>query len=165
MKLRPYVKEVLQNLSRFYEIMVFTASHSAYANTVIDLLDPEKKIVSRRLFRDNCFKSKDNILIKDLRILKNRKLEDIIIVDNSLYCYGFQLANGIPILPFLGASNDNQLLELETFLLKLVTAKDVNKLISGHFAVNTFEKLCDKQSELLCGLLEDLNQFSFSSFL
>lgn len=37
---RPYAHEILKNLSKKFEIMIFTASHSSYANAVLDYLDP-----------------------------------------------------------------------------------------------------------------------------
>ncbi len=54
---RPYAKEILKNLSKYFEIIVFTASHSCYANVVVDYLDPEKEWVHHRLFREHCFLS------------------------------------------------------------------------------------------------------------
>lgn len=51
---RPHAKEILKNLSKFFEIIIFTASHHCYANIVIDYLDPQKKFVSHRLFRESC---------------------------------------------------------------------------------------------------------------
>lgn len=33
---RPFAKEILMELSKEFEVMVFTASHSCYANPVID---------------------------------------------------------------------------------------------------------------------------------
>lgn len=40
--IRPYAKQLLQDLSKDFELMVFTASHEAYANAVINYLDPKK---------------------------------------------------------------------------------------------------------------------------
>lgn len=42
-------------MSKYYEIVIFTASLSIYANQVIDYLD-EDKIVSHRLYREHCKK-------------------------------------------------------------------------------------------------------------
>ena len=39
--IRPYCRELLASLSRYFEIGVFTASHKAYASKVIDYLDPK----------------------------------------------------------------------------------------------------------------------------
>ncbi len=39
--------------------------------------------------------------IKDLRMIKNRSLDNIIIVDNLVHSFGLQLDNGIPILEYI----------------------------------------------------------------
>lgn len=44
--------------------------------------------------------TEEGVYIKDLRIIKNRNLKDVVIIDNAVYSFGFQLDNGIPILPF-----------------------------------------------------------------
>ena len=38
--IRPYAKQFLKNLSKNFEVIVFTASHSCYANVVVNYLDP-----------------------------------------------------------------------------------------------------------------------------
>jgi len=35
--IRPYAKELLRNLSKYFEIIIFTASHSCYAEKVIEV--------------------------------------------------------------------------------------------------------------------------------
>jgi CTD small phosphatase-like protein 2 len=42
--------------------------------------------------------TQNGFFIKDLRIIENRELKDIIIVDNLVYSFGLQLTNGIPVL-------------------------------------------------------------------
>jgi len=37
--IRPYCRELLASVSRFFEVGIFTASHKAYASKVIDYLD------------------------------------------------------------------------------------------------------------------------------
>lgn len=39
--IRPHVSECLTWLSKIYQLAIFTASDSLYANPVIDLIDPE----------------------------------------------------------------------------------------------------------------------------
>jgi CTD small phosphatase-like protein 2 len=99
-------------MSEEFEIIVFTASHSCYANVVLNILDPENEFITFRLFRDHCLQTKEGIFIKDLRIIANRKLENIAIVDNATYSFGFQLDNGIPIVPFYDNNEDKELLSL-----------------------------------------------------
>jgi len=44
--IRPHAFECLERLSKLYQLAIFTASDSLYANPVIDLLDPEGSIFS-----------------------------------------------------------------------------------------------------------------------
>ena len=48
---RPYAFDILKELSYYYEIIVFTASHSCYANVVLDMLDSENNYIQHWLFR------------------------------------------------------------------------------------------------------------------
>lgn len=44
--------------------------------------------------------------IKDLRILGNRHLDSVVLVDNAVYSFYFQLENGIPMTPFYRNKKD-----------------------------------------------------------
>ncbi len=71
--MRPHCEEFLKGLSEIAEIVIFTASSPSYANVVLDYLDPEKKYISHRLYRQHCTPSK-GFFLKDLRIVTNRPL-------------------------------------------------------------------------------------------
>lgn len=144
-RIRPYAKKVLKRLSQIFEIVIFTASHSSYANQVIDMLDPEGDIVAHRLFRESCVLTEGGILVKDLRIIGNRKIENIVIVDNSMYCFGLQLENGVPILPFYDDRKDRELLELEIFLGKIIEVSDVRPFLNSYFCYERFREYADDQ--------------------
>lgn len=58
---RPHAQDFLKEMAEIFEVFVFTASHSCYANVVIDHLDPEKKYVSHRLFRESCVQSEAGV--------------------------------------------------------------------------------------------------------
>jgi CTD small phosphatase-like protein 2 len=49
--IRPYAQECLKELSEYYELVLFTASHEIYANAVADYLDPQRQFFSFRYFR------------------------------------------------------------------------------------------------------------------
>ena len=123
---RPYVDEFLKELSSLYEIIIFTASISEYANPLLDLLDKEK-CIKYRLFREHC--TFDNgIYIKDLKIF-DRKINNMIIIDNNPISYDNNVANGIPILSWYEDMNDNELLKLIP-ILKYMSSKNVHDVRS-----------------------------------
>ena len=63
--------------------------------------------------------------IKDLRIIANRDLREVLLVDNSALCFALQLDNGVPILPFYWNKSDDELLHLLYYLQCVASADDV----------------------------------------
>jgi len=122
-KIRPFARQVLAKLATFNRIVIFTASDKFYADQIIDLLDPDGKIISNRFYRENCLDFGDGIQVKDLRIIGD--LQSTIIIDNHIHSFGMQMANGILILPYFGDDDDEELLELENFV---EVARKVNNL-------------------------------------
>jgi CTD small phosphatase-like protein 2 len=125
LKIRPYAKQFLENLKEHFEIIIFTASTADYASAIINELDPTRDSVSYILDRKYCLQTQLGNYIKDLRILKNRKLKDIVIVDNRIHSFGFQINNGIPILEWTGNKEDTELQFLEQYLLKLAKCENI----------------------------------------
>lgn len=87
--------------------MVFTASHSSYANVVIDYLDPSGKYIQHRLYREHCYPT-SGMNVKDLRII-NREMSEMVLIDNAAYSYVYQLDNGVPIIPYYKGKHDFEL--------------------------------------------------------
>jgi RNA polymerase II subunit A small phosphatase-like protein len=77
---RPGVDLFLEKLAEIYELVIYTASLSKYADPLLDWLDP-KGLCSYRLFREHCT-FYNGIYVKDLSRLA-RNLKDTIIIDNS----------------------------------------------------------------------------------
>ena len=92
---RPWAEQFIKYISKFFEIITFTASIPAYASPLLDILDKEKNI-QHRLYREHCTFI-NGVFIKDLKRL-NRNLKDIIIVDNSPLAFAFDIENGLPII-------------------------------------------------------------------
>ena len=93
-------------MSLLYTIYIYTASSSAYANTIVKYLDPKGQWISGVLSRSNCLETKNGFYIKDLRIIANKQIKNMLIVDNLAHSFGFQIENGIPILEWHDDKND-----------------------------------------------------------
>ena len=63
--------------------------------------------------------------MKDLRIFRNRRLQDLVIIDNSVYSFAFQLENGVPIIPFYQDARDEELYHLMTYMQGVSQVEDV----------------------------------------
>jgi len=134
---RPYADEFLWECSKHYEIVLFTASLSKYADPLLDMLDT-KKTMHHRLFRDSCVRQ-GHTYIKDLTQL-GRRIEDIIFIDNSPQSYMFQPNNAIPIPTWYDDMSDTALRDLIPLLQKMANIRDVRKILGSHLA--NFQSLC-----------------------
>ncbi|KAJ3236621.1 hypothetical protein HDU81_010585 [Chytriomyces hyalinus] len=123
---RPHVDKFLQVLGKQFEIVIFTASMSNYANPVLDLLDTTK-VVKHRLFREHCV-FHETKYVKDLSVL-GRPLESTMILDNAPESYMFQKSNGVPCQSWFKEMDDDELDELIPFFEGLKTVEDVRTVL------------------------------------
>lgn len=125
---RPGVAQFLEAVAEDFEVVVFTASLSKYANPLLDIIDPERYI-SDRLFRQHCTFFNGSY-VKDLSLL-GRDLNDIIIVDNSPMAYSFNPDNAVPITSWFDDKNDTELTEMIPLLKALSKEKSVPLTLRG----------------------------------
>ena len=136
-------------------MVIFTASMRSYADQVIDQLDC-MGVVSRRFYRDSCKRlitinrknnsnsnssssssssssfprsslSEEVHYVKDLSIVRpDRKLDKVVIIDNSPKCYAQNPDNAIPIKSWWGTDRDDKCLRNLLPLLEVLhNVKDV----------------------------------------
>lgn len=113
-------------MHKHYELVIFTASLSKYADPLVDILDPEK-MCSYKLFREHCT-FMNNAFVKDLTKL-GRNMTDVIIVDNSPIAYMLQPENALPILSWYEDLTDQELPRLAQILEHLAYEDDIRRVI------------------------------------
>jgi len=127
--IRKGVKHFLEEVNKYFEVGIFTASVKEYADAVISFLDPENKLIKFRLYRNNCINYNDAFTVKDLRIFKNVDLKKIVLLDNSMYSFAAQINNGILINSFINDKEDNELFNALNYLVNFILpAKDVREV-------------------------------------
>lgn len=84
-------------MSKFFDIFIFTSATLQYAEPIVKFLNSGKRYIKGILHREHCLKTNNGLFIKDLRIIENAESKSIVIVDNHIYSFSFQLENGIPI--------------------------------------------------------------------
>ncbi len=101
---------------------------------MVDLLDPEGRYIIHRLYRNNCI-YKDGVYVKDLRIVNNRSLASMVLVDNSIAAFASNLDNGIYVPSFTGSEDDNMLLPLIDLLKSLAVVDDISVELRKRFGL------------------------------
>lgn len=123
---RPGVDQFLEAVSKHFEVVVFTASLSKYADPVMDLLDP-KGYITDRLFRESCT-FRGGSYIKDLRRL-GRDLSQSVIIDNSPICFSLQPENGLACTSWFDDPGCRELLDMIPWLERMAQDADVYETI------------------------------------
>eukprot|EP00930_Biecheleria_cincta_P047108 TRINITY_DN32595_c0_g1_i1.p1 TRINITY_DN32595_c0_g1~~TRINITY_DN32595_c0_g1_i1.p1 ORF type:complete len:617 (-),score=106.47 TRINITY_DN32595_c0_g1_i1:293-2143(-) len=111
---RPYVQFFLEEASKSFELVVFTASLKSYADQVIDALDPSKTLISHRLYRQHCTEFR-GAFFKEIALL-GRPLSKCLLVDNSPISVVCSVDNGVICRSWYGDRQDQELL----FLLQIL---------------------------------------------
>ena len=143
--LRPGVQKFLAEISKNFEVGIFTAALPEYADAAINYLDPEDKYIKFRLYRNHCIDIKDSLRVKDLRILKNINIKNIILVDNNMYSFAPQLNNGILINSFYCDKDDKELDNVYRYLIDyILPADDVREVNEEFFG---FKKILNEMTQ------------------
>ena len=120
-------KEFLEELSKYYEIVIFTAAVKDYADTVLKFLDENNAYIAHRLYREHTTVT-NRTYLKDLSKL-GRDLSKVIIVDNASDNFQMQTDNGIFITTWIDDQEDTQLFDFIPILREIAKTKtkDVRK--------------------------------------
>ena len=116
--IRPGTIKFLDDISQYYELIVFNEGEQKYTDILIDSIEENKIYFEHRLYREHIIID-NNEVVKDLNRI-GRSLDKIIIIDNMPQNYKFQKNNGILIKSFWGNNlNDTILNDLANILIKI----------------------------------------------
>ncbi|XP_016957812.1 CTD nuclear envelope phosphatase 1 [Drosophila biarmipes] len=132
---RPHVDEFLDFVSKWYDVVIYTASLEVYAAQVVDLLDAGRGIIPRRFYRQHC-RNSTPLIAKDLTLV-NPDMSGTLIIDNSPYAYRDFPDNALPIKTFIYDPEDTELLKLLPFLDALRFTKDVRSILGRRVTRST----------------------------
>jgi len=93
-RVRYYVFELLEKLSKYADIYIFTMGVQSYADTILDILD-KNGIIKGRYYRHHC----DEDGVKDMEKYIFNK-ERTILIDDREISFSKQPDNGLLIRPF-----------------------------------------------------------------
>ena len=140
--IRPHWEETMKLIKKYYQIVIYTASHQSYADAVLNYMDPQKKYTKYRLYRNHCVQVNvcgKKFYIKDLDIFdKYYDLKNIIIIDNSVLSFAYHLNNGIPIVPYYDSQQDSELLILGYYLLSIYHYDDLREANKIHIRIDLY---------------------------
>jgi RNA polymerase II subunit A small phosphatase-like protein len=127
---RPGLAQFLDAVSPLFEIVIFTASVSVYADQLMDYIDPKGKLGRLRLFRQHCTEIQGT-RVKDMSLL-GRPLDRLAIIDNSPAAYLFQQRNAIPIISWFDDYRDKEYARLMPMLRELAACESVYDVLDPH---------------------------------
>jgi len=138
LNLRPFVVECLLELSKKFQIVVFTASVQEYADPLLDYLDRQYGVIQKRFYRHHCYRTQDEVTMKDLRIFEQWgfDMKDVILVDNATHWFGFQINNGLPMVPFYDNKEDKEMIHILHYLENFVDINDIRPVLSETFQLS-----------------------------
>lgn len=125
-RVRPFAQQFLTDLSKYYEIVIFSNFDKTYTDEILTHIDPNHK-VKHILYRDSILEF-NGTPVKDLSLL-GRDLNKIIIIDNNQASYLLQPYNAIQISTWYRNKNDTELFKIMQFLIENHEVTDIYSIL------------------------------------
>ena len=126
---RPHCDLFLSKVSKWYDLIIFTASMKEYADPVIDWLESSfTGKFCKRLYRHNCVVREGVGYIKDLSVV-TEVLDEVVLIDNSPTSYARNEDNAIQVEGWISDPSDADLLNLLPLLEALRYVTDVRSIL------------------------------------
>ena len=150
--IRPYCFKFLEDMSKIFEVAIFTAATKDYADSILDVIDPNKKLINHRLYRHHTTIC-EITFVKDLTKI-GRNLNRCIIIDNLADNFKLQPNNGIQCGTWIDDMKDTQLNDLDIILTQIIEKKpqdikpiirklndEINKKLKNNINLNPFKDI------------------------
>lgn len=132
---RPFVDCFLRFCFKNFDVAVWTTATKSYAEEIFKNLLKENEILQFLWTRERCTYEFDEelhepILVKKLAKVRRRKrkLESVIVVDDSPNVWKSSYGNPVCISKFNGDENDDELKLLPLYLEKLLDVSNIRKI-------------------------------------
>ena len=130
---RPGVKVFLEEMKKYFEIIIFTSSPKSYADNILDKIDVNGDIIKHRLYRRHAIYENGDC-VKKLSMI-GRDLKKIVFVDNLKTNAKYNPDNLYHIKSWYSDIEDNELIKLKDKLTEIVTSEkydeDITKGLVG----------------------------------
>ena len=117
--LRPGVINFLEEISKLYEIIIFTSSPKIYADGILNKIDIDNNYFSHRLYKDHVIFEKGKS-VKKLNMI-GRDLNKMIFVDNTKSNAKYNLKNLCHVSTWIYDINDQEIIKLKIKLKYIAT--------------------------------------------
>ena len=117
--LRPGTENFLKEVSKFYEIIIFTSSPKKYADKILNKIDIDGDLISHRLYRNHVL-YENGKSVKNLNLI-GRDLTKTIFIDNLRSNAKYNINNLCPISSWRSDIFDNKLLKMKDKLIYIAT--------------------------------------------
>jgi TFIIF-interacting CTD phosphatase-like protein len=131
---RPHLEPFLKQVFEWFEVAVWTSAGADYAAVVIENIfskNAKLEFVKSALDCTTSFnpETQEHYPIKDLQKIRKRfPLEQVLVLDDSPEKLERQFGNLVPITPFLGDSEDGELLHVLRFLDSIRHVENVRRV-------------------------------------
>ena len=143
-RIRPYLFQFLNLVKNYFELIIFTAAKSDYADPILDVIEGTKgTYFTYRLYRESC-SIINNYYVKDIGKF-GIDLRKSIIVDNMSQNFRLQKENGILISSFWGEDiNDKALFYLGRILVSIGM-----EMVEKNYMIDIRDELVKYKDEIL----------------
>jgi len=117
---RPGALDFLKEVSKYYEIIIFTSSPKSYADKILNKIDINGDLISHRLYRNHVI-YENGKSVKNLNMI-GRDLTKTIFVDNLRSNAKYNLNNFCPITTWISDIFDDKLIKLKNKLVYIATS-------------------------------------------